>query len=69
MMSCPRCGGEDLWDDNLWWGCNKCGYAAHAGTSEDTFMFAKDIPGLPRSRKEMREGYVTYSAEQDEEGD
>lgn len=22
---CPRCGSNDLWDDNLAYGCNKCG--------------------------------------------
>lgn len=45
-MSCPRCEGVDLWDDNLWLGCNTCGYAWHL---EDggTMIFAKDLPGLP----------------------
>ncbi len=26
---CPSCGvgyGDGLWDDNLWEGCNRCGY-------------------------------------------
>jgi uncharacterized protein (DUF983 family) len=22
---CPCCGSKDLWDDNLAYGCNKCG--------------------------------------------
>lgn len=22
---CGRCGSNDLWDDNLWYGCNNCG--------------------------------------------
>ena len=22
---CSRCGSNDLWDDNLHYGCNKCG--------------------------------------------
>lgn len=24
---CPRCQSNDLWDDNLWYGCNNCGGA------------------------------------------
>jgi hypothetical protein len=53
-VSCPRCSGTDLWDDNLWWGCNHCGFACH-GTNEPTFFFAKDLPGLARSVEEMKE--------------
>jgi hypothetical protein len=22
---CAKCGSNDLWDDNLWYGCNNCG--------------------------------------------
>ncbi len=51
-MACPRCGSNNLWDDNLWWGCNDCGYAA--GPDGPTFIFAKDKPGLARSVSEMR---------------
>lgn len=53
-MSCPRCNSRDLWDDNLWWGCNSCGFACH-GNSEPTFMFAEDKPGLARSVQEMKD--------------
>jgi hypothetical protein len=52
-MSCPRCKSDDLWDDNLWWGCNHCGYAANE--TGGTMAFAKDIPGLPRTVKEVDE--------------
>jgi hypothetical protein len=50
-MPCPRCGSSDLWDDNLWWGCNPCGYAA--GPDGPTMMFAKDKPGLARNVKDI----------------
>lgn len=50
-MSCPRCSSNDLWDDNLSWGCNKCGYAATP--AGPTFLFAKNSPDLARSVDEM----------------
>lgn len=50
-MACNRCGSNDLWDDNLWWGCNSCGYSA--GPDGPSFIFAKAKPGLARSRQEM----------------
>jgi hypothetical protein len=52
-MSCPRCGSNDLWDDNLWWGCNSCGYAGNE--SGNTWIFAKDLKGLSRSEQELKE--------------
>lgn len=51
-MSCPRCGSNDIWDDNLWWGCNPCGYAA--GPDGPTFLFAQDKPGLARNITELK---------------
>jgi hypothetical protein len=56
-MTCPRCGSDDRWHDNLWWGCNHCGFACHsdpAGVAEPTFIFAKDLPGLAKSMEEMK---------------
>jgi hypothetical protein len=50
-MSCPRCGSNNLWDDNLWWGCNDCGYAA--GPDGGTMIFAKDKPGLARNLSDI----------------
>lgn len=50
-MSCKRCGSNDLWDDNLAWGCNKCGYLEVDG--RPSFILAKDKPGLARSVDEM----------------
>jgi hypothetical protein len=50
-MSCPRCGSNNLWDDNLWWGCNDCGYAA--GPDGGTMLFAKDKPGLAKRLKDI----------------
>ena len=23
---CPKCGSSDTWDDNFWWGCNRCSF-------------------------------------------
>lgn len=51
-MSCPRCKSSDIWDDNLWWGCNACGYAA--SPDGPSFIFAKDAAGLARSVDEMK---------------
>lgn len=25
-MPCPKCGSNNLWDDNLAWGCNRCDF-------------------------------------------
>lgn len=50
-MSCPRCSSDDLWDDNLWWGCNYCGWAM--GPDGPTMFFAKDKPGLARHLKDI----------------
>ena len=51
-MTCPRCGSNNLWDDNFFWGCDNCGYAE--GPDGPTFFFAKKIPGLAESVDEMR---------------
>ena len=51
-MSCPRCGSRDIWDDNLSWGCESCGYMENDG--RPSFLVAKDKPGLPRSVEEMK---------------
>lgn len=54
-MPCPRCGSEKLWDDNLWWGCDDCGFASNgSGSSGGTFILAKDKPGLPRNLEDVR---------------
>jgi hypothetical protein len=50
-MNCPRCGSSNLWDDNLWWGCDDCGYAGNE--SGETMIFAEDRPGLPRTVEEV----------------
>lgn len=52
-MACPRCGSTNLWDDNLWWGCDDCGYAGNE--SGGTMTFAKNKPGLARTVKEVNE--------------
>ena len=26
MSQCPKCGGSEIWDDNLWWGCGTCDF-------------------------------------------
>lgn len=52
-MSCPRCGSNNLWDDNLWWGCNDCGFAGNE--SGGTMIFAKDVPGLATTVREVNE--------------
>ena len=31
-MPCPKCGSNDLWDDNLAWGCNKCDWMSSDGS-------------------------------------
>lgn len=32
-----KCGSNDLWDDNLWYGCNNCGAA-----------YSPEVAGMPR---------------------
>lgn len=34
MPKCPKCGGSNLWDDNLWEGCNDCDYLSRGFTVE-----------------------------------
>lgn len=26
IPQCPKCGSNDIWDDNTWEGCNHCDY-------------------------------------------
>lgn len=65
-MACPRCGSNDLWDDNLWYGCNKCGYAS--GPDGGTMLFAKDVPGLMRTVRGVETGVEDprYRKEEDD---
>lgn len=67
-MTCPRCGSHNLWDDNLWWGCDDCGYAA--GPDGGTMIFAKDKPGLARNLRDIpgsgRPQYVYVAPRNDE---
>jgi hypothetical protein len=50
-MSCPRCGSQDLWDDNLSWGCNHCGWMM--SPDGPSMLLARDLPGLPRHLKDI----------------
>lgn len=52
-MPCPRCDSRDLWDDNLWWGCNVCGFAAN--DEGGTMLLAADLLGLPRTVAEVEQ--------------
>ena len=51
MSCCPRCGSTQLWDDNLWWGCEVCGWAM--GPDGPTMMFAKPMVGLADDLKDI----------------
>lgn len=51
-MSCPRCGSTRIWDDNLWWGCDDCGYAV--GPDGPTAFFMKRIDGLPDNVNDVK---------------
>lgn len=35
-MPCPTCGSNDLWDDNLAWGCNRCPWFT-TGSVQNTY--------------------------------
>jgi len=50
-MACPRCGSSDMWDDNMWGGCNDCGYACSMETGP-TMAFAKPSSTLPNVTRE-----------------
>jgi hypothetical protein len=28
-MSCPKCGSNNLWDDDMWWGCKDCSFMSN----------------------------------------
>lgn len=30
-MPCPNCGSDNVWDDNMHWGCNACDWCSLAG--------------------------------------
>ncbi len=33
-MSCPNCGSDDTWHDNMHWGCNECNWCSLAGLNK-----------------------------------
>ena len=63
-MACKRCGSKNVWDDNMWWGCEDCGYAE--GPDGPTMFLAKkkdgladnlkDIPGTPQHYRRVQDG-------------
>lgn len=69
-MTCPRCGSRSIWDDNLWYGCNACGYAA--GPDGGTMLFAKRKPGLADNLKDIPGSNLPapiYLVREDDDGD
>lgn len=60
-MACPRCGSNDLWDDNLSWGCNPCGYMNVAG--QGSMILAKDKPGLARHSRDIKNYNQPFGAQ------
>ncbi len=50
-MSCPRCSSDDLWDDNLSWGCNHCGWMM--SPDGPSMILAKDMPGLAKNLRDI----------------
>ena len=34
-MPCPSCHSHDLWDDQMAWGCNSCGWMTMGGVKND----------------------------------
>lgn len=71
-MPCPRCGSNNLWDDNLWWGCAEktCDFMSstvrNAYSSADRFN-EPIVPALTRDRPDLNrwwwEGYDAREAE------
>lgn len=58
-MPCPNCRSNDLWDDNLAWGCNDCswfttGGVRNADASRDTFNDPRPFRAPVRTHPEPR---------------
>lgn len=46
---CPNCSSADVWDDNLHWGCNKCGWCSLARLNSTR------TPSNPNNRHEVEQ--------------
>lgn len=46
---CPKCGSTNLWDDNLWEGCNNCDYLSNGFTVVNTTTGERVGESLNRS--------------------
>lgn len=65
-MPCPSCGSNDLWDDNLAWGCMRCdwfttGNVQNTGSKYDRFhqpdgrvvpLYADPVPASHQPRNQ-----------------
>lgn len=60
-MACPNCRSNDTWDDNLHWGCNKCGWCSLQGLNRTP------TASYPRSAHDAAERARTWGHEQDQE--
>lgn len=45
-MPCPKCGSNDLWDDQLAWGCNRCRWFT-GGSTVNTSAYYDRFNGEP----------------------
>lgn len=57
-MPCPKCGSNDLWDDNLAWGCSRCRWFT-TGNVRNTYStydrFQPEICSEPPKERERLE--------------
>lgn len=47
---CRYCNSSNIWDDNLHWGCNHCGYSTIGGQSNPNKVLPK--PELRERRRD-----------------
>ena len=48
-MPCPKCASHNLWDDQMPWGCNDCGWMTmgqvrNSGHPKDRFNETQEKP-------------------------
>jgi ribosomal protein L37AE/L43A len=58
-MPCPRCNSNDLWDDNLAWGCHKCkwfttGEVRNTSAKFDRFLSHEEYKEMRKQNNEPR---------------
>jgi hypothetical protein len=64
-MPCPNCGSENVWDDNLHWGCNKCKWCSLAGlnstrTPSAPYSYYPDATEVEKRKRDWADRDAQY---------